>query len=73
MHERAASVEELEGLRDGLERFPFHAAAKHALRRRGVSVGAAVRAPLRHLTEDEERRLDDWLDSLSYSSALNPS
>ena len=65
VHERAASVEELEGLRDGLERFPFHAAAKHALRRRGVSVGAAVRAPLRLLTEDEERRLDEWLDSLS--------
>jgi dihydrodipicolinate synthase/N-acetylneuraminate lyase len=65
VHDRAAGVEELEGLRDGLERFPFHAAAKHTLRRRGVAVGGAVRAPLRLLTEDEQRRLDEWLDSLS--------
>lgn len=64
VHERAGSVEELQRLREGLERFPFHAAAKHALRRRGVAIRPAVRAPLRGLTEDEERHLDGWLDSL---------
>ena len=63
VHERAASVEELEQLRDGLERFPFHAAAKHALRRRGLPIEPHVRAPLRRLTEDEERELDEWLTS----------
>jgi dihydrodipicolinate synthase/N-acetylneuraminate lyase len=64
VHERAENVEELQRLREGLEQFPFHAAAKHALHRRGVAIRPAVRAPLRVLTEDEERRLDSWLDSL---------
>jgi dihydrodipicolinate synthase/N-acetylneuraminate lyase len=63
VHERVGSVDELERLRDGLERFPFHAAAKHALRRRGVRIEPFVRAPLRRLTEAEERQLDDWLTS----------
>jgi dihydrodipicolinate synthase/N-acetylneuraminate lyase len=56
-HERAVA------LRRGIERFPFHAAAKHALGRRGVPVGADVRAPLRGLTEDERTALDAWLES----------
>jgi dihydrodipicolinate synthase/N-acetylneuraminate lyase len=63
VHERARSVAELERLRDGLERFPFHAAAKHALGRRGVRIHPYVRAPLRVLTGDEERELDEWLTS----------
>jgi dihydrodipicolinate synthase/N-acetylneuraminate lyase len=63
VHERAADVSELERLRDGLERFPFHAAAKYVLRRRGVPIEPFVRAPLRRLTDDEERSLADWLDA----------
>ncbi len=50
-------------LRAGFEPLPFQAAAKHALGRRGVAVRPDVRAPLRGLTEDEQRRLDEWLDS----------
>jgi dihydrodipicolinate synthase/N-acetylneuraminate lyase len=55
---------DLEALRDGLEQFPFHAAAKHVLRRRGVPIREDVRAPLRGLTEDEQEALDRWLGSL---------
>jgi dihydrodipicolinate synthase/N-acetylneuraminate lyase len=55
---------DLEVLRDGLEQFPFHAAAKHVLARRGVPVTRDVRAPLRTLTEDEREALDRWLASL---------
>ena len=54
---------DLEQLRDGLERFPYHAAAKHVLGRRGVPIRADVRAPLRGLTEDEREELDRWLAS----------
>ena len=57
-HDRAVA------LRRGLERFPFHAAAKHALARRGLPVRGHVRAPLRGLTEDERKELDEWLESL---------
>jgi len=67
--EVAASVRglpgpDLEALRDGLEQFPFHAAAKHVLRRRGVPIREDVRAPLRELTEDEREALDRWFGSL---------
>ena len=55
---------DLEALRDGLERFPFQAAAKRVLGRRGVSIREDVRAPLRGLTEDEREELDRWLGSL---------
>ena len=62
--ERAA--EEVRALRDALERFPFIAAAKRALTRRGVGVGEDVRAPLRALTDDERREVDGtvtlWLE-----------
>jgi dihydrodipicolinate synthase/N-acetylneuraminate lyase len=54
---------DLEALRDGLEQFPFHAAAKHVLRRRGVRLREDVRRPLRLLTEDEREALDRWLAS----------
>jgi dihydrodipicolinate synthase/N-acetylneuraminate lyase len=50
-------------LRAGLERFPFHAAAKVALGSRGVPIREDVRAPLRRLTGDERRQLDEWLAS----------
>jgi len=54
---------DLEALRDGLEQFPFHAAAKHVLRRRRLPIREDVRAPLRELTEDERQALDQWLAS----------
>jgi dihydrodipicolinate synthase/N-acetylneuraminate lyase len=63
VHERAADASELKRLREGLERFPFHAAAKHALGRRGLPINEDVRAPLRSLTEVERQELDEWLGS----------
>lgn len=56
-HDRAVA------LRRGLERFPFHAAAKRAVGHRGVPVRGDVRAPLRGLTEQERKELDAWLES----------
>jgi dihydrodipicolinate synthase/N-acetylneuraminate lyase len=57
---RSGSVGET---RAALERFPFQAAAKHVLGRRGVPVSPDVRAPLRPLREDEQTELDTWLAS----------
>src|SRR2546423_9888872 len=54
---------EVEKLREGLEQFPFHAAAKRVLGRRGVPIREDVRAPLRGLTDDEREALDRWLAS----------
>ena len=54
----------VDDLRAGLDRFPFHAAAKHVVQRRGVPVAEDVRAPLRALSGDERRELDLWLESL---------
>jgi dihydrodipicolinate synthase/N-acetylneuraminate lyase len=54
---------DVEKLREGLEQFPFHAAAKHVLGRRGVPIREDVRAPLRRLTEDEREAVDRWLAS----------
>lgn len=48
-------------LRAAVERFPRHAALKHVLRARGVAINGAVRAPLRELTDEERRRLDELL------------
>lgn len=50
-------------LRAGLERFPFHAAAKAALGRQGVPLREDVRAPLRPLRDDEHEELARWLAS----------
>jgi dihydrodipicolinate synthase/N-acetylneuraminate lyase len=50
-------------LRAGLQRFPFHAAAKYILGRRGVAIREDVRAPLRPLRDDERADLDLWLAS----------
>jgi dihydrodipicolinate synthase/N-acetylneuraminate lyase len=54
---------DVEGLRAGLEQFPFHAAAKRVLGRRGVPLREDVRAPLRGLEDDEREALDRWLAS----------
>jgi dihydrodipicolinate synthase/N-acetylneuraminate lyase len=51
-------------LRRMLDRYPFQAAAKFVLGRRGVPVREDVRAPLRRLSEEEKRELDEWLESL---------
>jgi dihydrodipicolinate synthase/N-acetylneuraminate lyase len=49
----AERADEAERLRATLDSFPFHAAAKVVLGRRGVPVRADVRAPLRGLTDSE--------------------
>jgi dihydrodipicolinate synthase/N-acetylneuraminate lyase len=56
-HERAVV------LRRGLERFPFHAAAKLALRSRGIRIDPHVRPPLRQLGAAELEELRRWLES----------
>ena len=64
VHERSAAAHDRAvALRTGLERFPFHAAAKHALGRRGVPIRPDVRAPLRGLDADERAELERWLES----------
>ena len=50
-------------LRAAMDRFPFQAAAKYVLGRRGVPVREDVRAPLRRLGDNEKRELDAWLES----------
>jgi dihydrodipicolinate synthase/N-acetylneuraminate lyase len=60
VRERAGDVGET---RAALERFPFQAAIKHVLGRRGVPVRPDVRAPLRVLTDAERDELDRWLAS----------
>jgi dihydrodipicolinate synthase/N-acetylneuraminate lyase len=61
VRERSGDVSEL---RAGLEKFPFQAAAKHALGQRGVPVRGDVRAPLRALHGEEQGELNRWLESL---------
>jgi dihydrodipicolinate synthase/N-acetylneuraminate lyase len=56
---------DLAPVRAALERFPFQAAAKFVLAKRGVPVGPDVRRPLRRLTEEEQRELEQWLESSS--------
>ena len=57
---------DLAELRDVVERFARHAALKLVVARRGVPMGPDVRAPLRALSQDEERDLFDalapWLE-----------
>jgi dihydrodipicolinate synthase/N-acetylneuraminate lyase len=54
----AERTAEAERLRSALERYPFHAAAKAVLGRRGVPVRGDVRPPLRTLTDAELAGLD---------------
>jgi dihydrodipicolinate synthase/N-acetylneuraminate lyase len=62
--ERVVALDGVGELRAGLDRFPFQAAAKYVLGRRGVPVREDVRAPLRRLNADEKQELDAWLESL---------
>ena len=61
--ERVVALEGVRDLRAGLDRYPFQAAAKYVIGRRGVPVREDVRAPLRRLTDQEKRELDEWLES----------
>ncbi len=56
---------DLGAVRAALERFPFQAAAKVVVARRGVPIGPDVRRPLRSLTDEERRELERWLESSS--------
>jgi dihydrodipicolinate synthase/N-acetylneuraminate lyase len=56
---------DLGSVRAALERFPFHAAAKTVVARRGVPLTADVRRPLRGLTGEEQEELQRWLESSS--------
>jgi dihydrodipicolinate synthase/N-acetylneuraminate lyase len=53
----------LASLREGVERFPRQAALKRIVVRRGIPLREDVRSPLRRLTDDERRDLDQWLES----------
>jgi dihydrodipicolinate synthase/N-acetylneuraminate lyase len=52
-------------VRVAMERFPFQAAAKVVLARRGVPINPDVRRPLRTLTDEERTELESWLESSS--------
>jgi dihydrodipicolinate synthase/N-acetylneuraminate lyase len=54
---------DLAPVRESMERFPFQAALKTVLARRGVPVNPDVRRPLRTLTEAERGELETWLES----------
>ena len=56
-------VDEAAQARAMLDRFPFQAAVKLVLARRGVPVREDVRAPLRTLTDAERAELEAWLES----------
>src|SRR3989442_8801592 len=56
---------DLAPVRAALERFPFQAAAKVVLARRGVPIGPDVRRPLRLLTHEERRELQHGLEASS--------
>ena len=55
--------ERVTAVRDRLQALPFQAALKRTLARRGVPIGEDVRAPLRGLTPEERRGLDELLDA----------
>lgn len=50
-------------VRDAVQRFPFQAALKTVVGRRGVRMSADVRRPLRGLTAAERAELEAWLES----------
>jgi dihydrodipicolinate synthase/N-acetylneuraminate lyase len=56
-------VDEAAQVRAVLDRFPFQAAMKLVLSRRGVPVREDVRTPLRLLTDAERSELEAWLES----------
>ena len=67
---RSPSDADLGSVRAALERFPFQAAAKLVVARRGVPIGPDVRRPLRTLTGEERKELERWIESSSPVAAL---
>lgn len=59
-----AGARRLGEIRDRVQRFPFHAALKHLLVRRGVPIQEHSRMPLRALTPNEKTELDRLADEL---------
>jgi dihydrodipicolinate synthase/N-acetylneuraminate lyase len=68
--ERVVALDGVGELRATLDRYPFQAAAKYVLGRRGVPVREDVRAPLRRLTDGEKRELDEKLPWLNEPNHL---
>ncbi len=62
---REPELADLGPVRAALQRFPFQAAAKLVVARRGVPIRPDVRAPLRMLTPAETKELERWLESSS--------
>jgi dihydrodipicolinate synthase/N-acetylneuraminate lyase len=63
VRDRGAEATERAGsLRAQIERFPRHAALKRVIARRGVPMREDVRRPLRALTDDERRALDEAVE-----------
>src|SRR5213595_2713129 len=60
--ERVVALDGVAELRAKLDGYPFQAAAKYVLGRRGVPVREDVRGPLRPLTAGEKGELDEWLE-----------
>jgi len=54
-----ASTQALAELRASVERYPRHSVLKYVLARRGIPIQEDVRAPLRGLTNDERREVED--------------
>jgi dihydrodipicolinate synthase/N-acetylneuraminate lyase len=67
---RDPAAADLGPVRTAMERFPFQAAAKVVLARRGVPLGPDVRRPLRKLSDEERTELESWLESSSPVAAL---
>jgi dihydrodipicolinate synthase/N-acetylneuraminate lyase len=59
-----AGARRLGEIRDRVQRYPFHAALKHLLIRRGVPIKEHCRMPLRALTPNEKAELDRIADEL---------
>lgn len=55
---QAESQQVLTDLRASLSQYPFHAALKRVLGRRGVAIEESVRRPLRSLNADESKAVD---------------
>ena len=65
MHAAEGVEDEMEEMRETVQRFPFQAALKAVVARRGVAIRPDVRRPLRMLTDSELTELETWLESSS--------
>jgi len=62
---REPAAARLGAVRELVQRFPFQAALKAVVARRGVPMRPDVRRPLRMLTDSELAELEAWLESSS--------